>query len=67
MRGTEKTEKEIESILRITPAYAGNSLVREGRLWKRVGSPPHMRGTDFGRSVLGADPGITPAYAGNSD
>ena len=51
---------------RITPAYAGKSAFFTPLLCQLSGSPPPMRGKDFGVQIVRGFCGITPAYAGKS-
>ena len=64
MRGKAHTSVFPRSSVRITPAYAGKSLLLCEHCGKPIGSPPPMRGkvvqgTQFHEKIR-----ITPAYAG---
>ncbi len=48
------------------PRTCGEQLPNSPSCFKRLGSPPHMRGTDSQFFVMPLHPGITPAHAGNS-
>ena len=53
-------------LIRITPAYAGNTLPRFWWRRYRLGSPPHTRGIRNDKAKEVFEAGITPAYAGNT-
>ena len=64
MRGKVDPEFAESVTLRITPAYAGKSIVQL-LIWCYVwGSPPPMRGKVFNTMTDYSMHGITPAYAG---
>ena len=51
---------------RITPAYAGNTHLRNNLNRGYRGSPPPTRGTQLATQKFIKAYGITPAYAGNT-
>ncbi len=51
---------------RITPAYAGNTMIFADKKHNHVGSPPRMRETQETKNAALAACRITPAYAGNT-
>ena len=64
MRGKAVQSRPDNSNHRITPAYAGKSLVVSGRSSRALGSPPRMRGKGVVYVFVSEKFGITPAYAG---
>ena len=49
------------------PRACGEKTTRENAPVTMLGSPPHMRGKDFGIPAGRPGPGITPAHAGKSN
>ena len=66
MRGKEIEFNSLESRNRITPAYAGKSLLIALFYRRREGSPPRMRGKVVMWVLRKLPFGITPAHAGKS-
>ena len=66
MRGKVIVYRRIIRIERITPAYAGKSVIDTLVTLPSVGSPPPMRGKAARSSCGLLSRGITPAYAGKS-
>ena len=64
MRGKERHEQTSNHDCRITPAYAGKSVLIALMMFSAMGSPPRMRGKVFLAEYRPAGAGITPAYAG---
>ena len=67
MRGKAASSGTISRVFRITPAYAGKSVLAKKTLNRCIGSPPPMRGKALCDTRIGKRRGITPAYAGKSE
>ena len=67
MRETLKLLLSVMDLLRITPAYAGNTQMQDSIYRVAAGSPPRMRETPVNGNRFDISLGITPAYAGNTD
>ena len=65
-RGTPFQILNVRQIVRITPAYTGNTNGDMHTDIKVEGSPPHTRGTRLRRSRKKTSIRITPAYTGNT-
>ena len=66
MRGKEMRVISMLDTFRITPAYAGKSILQFMNGITTKGSPPRMRGKVSKYAAKPADYRITPAYAGKS-
>ena len=66
MRGKVVASVVLVAVSGITPAYAGKRHKMNYSDLYMLGSPPPMRGKDFGRFVKHFLLRITPAYAGKS-
>ena len=66
MRGKPLTARKSCRTGRITPAYAGKTIVGNVTCVYRQGSPPRMRGKPFPFLRVRAGSRITPAYAGKT-
>ena len=64
MRGKVSEPHGSERFHRITPAYAGKSMLLDSQRFHHRGSPPRMRGKVFVTRSFVSNCGITPAYAG---
>ena len=66
MRGKAVPRRQNETIIGITPAYAGKSFRDIPPTHDENGSPPPMRGKANAFLLRACMSGITPAYAGKS-
>ena len=66
MRGKVLTCLQKLAAVRITPAYAGKSMLPHVAKNQQLGSPPPMRGKEEGELPCIFHCRITPAYAGKS-
>ena len=66
MRGKVDIDRKLTDAERITPAYAGKSVLETRHDFTEKGSPPPMRGKDIIIHTVAIVVGITPAYAGKS-